>query len=50
MLQTCLWSVTAAPLCVSTCIFDADECFVAMYLFVPIDIFLKLFKLFLKNL
>ena len=42
-------SVTAAPLRVSICIFDADECFTAIKLLMPFHIFLKLFKLLLKN-
>ena len=42
-------SVTAVPLCVSICIFDADECLIAIKLLIPFHIFLRLFKLVLKN-
>ena len=42
-------SVTAAPLRVSICIFDANECLVAIKIPMPFHIFLKLFELFLTN-
>ena len=41
--------VTVAPLCVSISIFDAGECLIAIKLLMPFHIFLRLFKLFLKN-
>ena len=50
MLAICNGSVTVAPLCVGVCIFDAGECLIAIKLFMPFHILLRLFKLFLKNL